>query len=133
MKITQKERSRKYYVENTEKMKINATTWNREHSEKRQSSHQQRICREMGLPLNWYSLQEEKQMSLCAICGKPETINRTKTKNQPKLVIDHSHKTGKVRELLCHKCNVALGLFDDELTILKNAIEYLNKHSEVCD
>jgi hypothetical protein len=44
--------------------------------------------------------------------------------NKP--VIDHSHKTNIVRGIICHKCNLALGLFNDNINILLNAINYLN-------
>lgn len=59
----------------------------------------------------------EKQKNLCAICLLPE-----KTKS---LAIDHDHKTMKVRGLLCQKCNRGIGLFSDNQTLLKRAIEYL--------
>jgi CRISPR/Cas system-associated protein Cas10 (large subunit of type III CRISPR-Cas system) len=41
--------------------------------------------------------------------------------------IDHCHKTGKVRGILCEKCNKGLGQFDDNVEFLTNAIKYLNK------
>lgn len=44
--------------------------------------------------------------------------------------IDHSHKTNKVRGLLCHNCNCALGFVKDKTEILQNLINYLNKDTE---
>ena len=40
-------------------------------------------------------------------------------------VIDHDHETGKVRGLLCHECNTALGKFGDDPAILLRAVDYL--------
>lgn len=62
----------------------------------------------------------DKQENLCGICGK-NTEN-----NGRDLAIDHCHKTGKVRGLLCVKCNRGIGLFDDDLRLLKKAILYLS-------
>lgn len=58
----------------------------------------------------------EKIYPSCAICHK----EFTKTPS-----IDHCHSTGKVRGLLCSKCNYGLGHFEDDPKLLHNAIEYL--------
>jgi hypothetical protein len=58
-----------------------------------------------------------KQNNLCAICL---------SSSKKSLHIDHCHSTGKVRGLLCMKCNIALGLFKDSLNLLERAIEYLS-------
>lgn len=46
------------------------------------------------------------------------------------LVVDHDHKTGKIRELLCNDCNIGIGHFKDNVELLKLAVEYLIKHSQ---
>lgn len=65
----------------------------------------------------------EEQHGVCAICGKPETKPNAKY-----LAVDHDHKTGEVRGLLCNNCNRALGLLQDNTEVLQNAINYLKKH-----
>ena len=47
------------------------------------------------------------------------------THHKMKLVVDHCHKNGQVRGLLCHNCNRALGLLGDDIGSIKNCIEYL--------
>jgi hypothetical protein len=82
-----------------------------------------------GITLAYYNSMKEAQNSVCSICGLPET---TKIHGQViDLAVDHDHATGKVRALLCHHCNKALGGFKDSPALLNKAIEYLNKHSEV--
>lgn len=66
------------------------------------------------------------QQGCCAICNKKEiAISRWGT--VIKLSVDHDHKTGKVRGLLCMKCNHLLGQADDNIDILFKAIQYLRE------
>lgn len=60
----------------------------------------------------------ERQEECCAICkDEIELIDSA---------IDHNHETGEFRGVLCKQCNRALGMFKDNTTVLKNALEYLN-------
>jgi len=45
-------------------------------------------------------------------------------------MVDHCHDTGKVRDLLCMKCNFAIGYSKEDINILTNCINYLQKHKE---
>lgn len=68
------------------------------------------------------------QGGVCAICGQREK-SPDKASGKPKdLAIDHDHKTGKVRDLLCSSCNRGLGLFKDDPTLLDKAQKYLLLH-----
>ena len=64
-----------------------------------------------------------KQNDCCAICKRHKSEVTVKRKNH--LCVDHNHSTGKIRGLLCDKCNRGIGLLCDDIDILKNAIEYL--------
>lgn len=78
--------------------------------------------RAYGLDFKDYERMLETQNGVCAICSSPPPNNR-----KTRLAIDHCHKTGKVRGLLCDKCNRSIGLLKDDVNILAKAIEYLNK------
>jgi len=43
--------------------------------------------------------------------------------------VDHDHKTGKIRGLLCKRCNVGMGYFKDDPSILKKAVRYLEENT----
>ena len=66
----------------------------------------------------WYYKTLEEQGGGCGICS-------IKPKEGKYLHIDHCHKTGQVRGLLCANCNVALGHFKDDLNAINRAIKYL--------
>ena len=60
----------------------------------------------------------EKQNNKCAICGiEFKTINEG--------CVDHCHNTNIIRGILCNKCNLLLGMANDNIKILENAIFYL--------
>lgn len=66
----------------------------------------------------------QSQNGVCRICGRLETSN-----NQyglMRLAVDHNHKTGKVRGLLCQRCNQALGLTNENAETLQRMIDYIN-------
>lgn len=65
----------------------------------------------------------EKQNNKCAVCDGEGF--KMAEHHKSKLVVDHCHKSGTVRGLLCHNCNRALGLFKDKIDVLKRAIKYL--------
>lgn len=71
-----------------------------------------------GITPEDFKNMHESQQGKCAICS-------TKPKTKRGLHVDHDHDTGKVRGLLCHGCNVALGSFKEDVTLLNKAIEYL--------
>jgi hypothetical protein len=78
-----------------------------------------------GIKLSDYDNMLEAQGHKCAICGQDET------RFKKKLVIDHDHATGEVRQLLCNMCNHGIGNFKDDIDLMANAIKYILKHSKV--
>jgi Autographiviridae endonuclease VII len=102
------------------------------HHRKDRERNGQVVSRERLLRVKYNLTMEEyeelvsKQDNKCAICEREE-ISIYQGKLKP-LAVDHDHKTGKIRELLCCKCNFCLGGVDDNIEILEKAIEYLKKH-----
>ena len=83
------------------------------------------IIRTYGITAEDYYNMLAAQDNKCAIC-ESEEVNNTRISSN-KLFIDHCHDTGKVRGLLCSKCNHGIGLLNDDTALLQKAIEYLNK------
>lgn len=72
-----------------------------------------------GITLQDYVDMFEKQGEVCAIC-------KEKCKTKKSLSVDHDHASGKVRGLLCNRCNRALGMFQDSPALLTRAAKYLS-------
>ena len=70
----------------------------------------------------------ELQEGVCALCLKPETSKRDDGSEQL-LAVDHDHATGRIRGLLCQRCNTGLGLFRDDPEALERAAEYVGATS----
>lgn len=71
-----------------------------------------------GITLAEYDTILKGQGGGCAVCGVSSSGDR-------KLSVDHCHATGRVRGLLCNRCNYALGQFDDRPELLRQAALYL--------
>lgn len=72
-----------------------------------------------GITFEQYSRILKRQRGVCAICKR-----KVKTR---KLALDHCHKTGKVRGVLCTRCNSMIAFAEDNPLILESAIRYLQK------
>ncbi len=88
----------------------------------------QSLLRKHGITKEEYERLEKKQGGLCAICRKKESEIYRGT--LLRLAVDHDHKTGKVRGLLCRACNLAIGKFGEDLETLKRAVAYLEASIE---
>ncbi len=97
----------------------NKENWYKNHEVNKQKLRNKRLFQSYGITREDFDLLLEKQNHSCAICNcKVATGKGT-------WHVDHDHVTNKVRGLLCHHCNTALGLFKDDPIILKKAINYL--------
>jgi hypothetical protein len=73
-----------------------------------------------------YNKLLEEQNGVCAICRLPESA--AQKGKLLRLAVDHDHKTGRIRGLLCHRCNRGLGLAKDSIELFRNAADYLRKY-----
>lgn len=79
------------------------------------------IKKKFGITVERYDEMAKGQGGVCAICQKPCTSGR-------RLAIDHDHKTGNVRALLCGNCNNGIGKFAEEPELLRRAADYIEQH-----
>jgi len=90
----------------------------------RQKNHRQELVRKYNVKFEWFDKQFEIQNKSCGICKK--NLEWTDKQNTPH--VDHCHATGKVRGILCNRCNTVLGLCEDNKEIFINLIGYLECH-----
>lgn len=120
------ERKHKRHVRGKEKSK----SWGKTNPDKAaRSIRNANYKRKYGITLQEYEDMHTKQEGLCAICNRPETMLGHKG-TLVSLAVDHCHKTGKIRALLCRNCNTMLGGSRDNIDILLNAIRYLKEHHD---
>lgn len=87
----------------------------------------QRILATHKLSEREYFALIEKQKRRCALC----LSSFKDSEERFMMVVDHNHATGKVRGILCYKCNNGLGQFNDDVFLLRNAIEYIKRDGGV--
>lgn len=116
-------RSERYRNKNREKIRERLKLYALKNPEKiKLAKLKQSLKKRYKITLDEYNEMYRKQENKCGICQIHES------KLTKKLNIDHNHRTGKARELLCQKCNIALSYFEN--FDIKPFMEYLNKHKE---
>lgn len=139
-----RERTAKYRRENPEKIKViqkrsteriknnpdrlgKLRGWQKQYREEnRKALSDGERKRKFGITPERYSELLQSQNGLCAICNQPETATRLgKVKA---LAVDHCHKSGGIRGLLCSDCNTGIGKLKDDPKVLLAAIQYLTYH-----
>jgi hypothetical protein len=86
---------------------------------KTKEASRRNVLRKTGATPALYAELFLKQGGKCLICQGPQQANRN-------LCVDHCHKTGKIRGLLCTKCNSAIGKLGDDPAMLLRALHYLD-------
>lgn len=121
-----------YSQKNRKRLRVVALKWQKKNRERVSASRKRWVEKfpekELRRRLRYHnkiSLEKFEEMfriqgGVCAICYNEQEQGK-------RLCVDHCHKTQTIRGLLCTKCNTALGLFRDDTTIIKGALNYLSK------
>lgn len=131
-KKRENEYSKQWYLKNKSKAIKRNTKWALDNKDKAleyqkkywktDKGHSIHLKRKFGITVQDYLELFNKQKGCCAICKKHQF------KFKRKLAVDHDHKTGKIRKLLCEHCNRGLGAFYDKSRLLQKAIVYLQEN-----
>lgn len=120
---------RKQYVKrNKDKVKAYMNNWNKENRKINPEYYANSMLKYLyGITGLQRQEMEVKQNGVCAICKKPESVLNRRNEVRA-LSVDHSHVSGKVRGLLCTRCNQAIGLFKEDPETFLQAYKYLQEH-----
>jgi hypothetical protein len=110
-------------------------TWQRDSSRERRKTDYESVraqehkqtCAKYGVTPSWYEKQLVIQNNACALCLKPESAQSKRDKFVRRLAIDHHHKNGTARGLLCSACNQAVGKIEASPGWLERATKYLKE------
>jgi len=134
----------KYWLKNRKILNEKSKIYNRKNKEKFKKLTQKRrkenpdvyadirLRSVYGITLEQYNKILKKQNYVCKICHKTtKDISCKPSRNDKRLHVDHNHATGKIRGLLCRRCNCVLGFVKDNVYLLKQTIKYLNKYERL--
>ncbi len=113
---------RRWYANNKQKHLARTSAVYRRNPDAKFNRH---LMRSYGITLADYDRILAFQGGGCALCGKPQRTEALR------LAVDHDHRTGRVRGILCHRCNCAIGALGDSAEKLTRVIEYFTR-SEPC-
>jgi hypothetical protein len=100
---------------NPERKKANVEAYTKSHVDQRKAI---KLKHYYKMTLEQYNTMKLEQNGVCKVCFSACKTGRD-------LAVDHDHRTGKIRGLLCSNCNTVLGAANDNVDILLNAIRYL--------
>lgn len=123
--------TREWRAKNKEKVKVQNAAWRAARTPEELSAYGREAYRrhrrthhlnkKFGLSNDQYEAMVLAQDGRCALC--PRTDHPEK-----RLAVDHDHQTGKIRALLCDRCNRGIGLLDEDAARLRASADYLERH-----
>lgn len=133
-KVCRLEASKQWLSQNPERRRASAKRCYQRHRERniaktnafneRNPEYKQRqhLKRSFNLSLEEFNMMRAQQDYRCAICGLHEE------EHGKNLCVDHDHKTGRIRALLCSHCNRMIGFARERVDVLSAAIDYVRKY-----
>jgi len=110
------DRAKLWYFNNKSRAKENAKRWVKNNREKAKQYAKERLRKHhYGMEYGEYDKMFAAQSGKCYLCNR-----------KTKLEVDHCHKTGCVRKLLCRRCNLFVGWIESNMNLLDSAIRYIN-------
>ena len=110
-----------YYLDHRDTILARSKTYIRKIRTPEQT-RQYNLQAKYGLTLEEFGYLMERIDGICPCCGCELTLNQ---QGASSCHIDHDHKTGELRGLLCHSCNLALGYVNDSIAVLQKLIRYI--------
>ncbi len=104
------------------------TVWGHYSADPKTYMFRRKLEKFYGITLEQYNEMVEAQGGRCAICNKKPAGTSHVSR---RLCVDHDHDTGFVRGLLCHQCNVTIGMIEDSPELLDRMRRYLGKHAQL--
>lgn len=114
-----REASRRDYAKNRETRRAKRREW---YAANPNYGFERNLMLQYGLTFEGYEALLSQQGGVCGCCSTSEPGGRDDNK---RFYVDHDHGTGAVRGLLCHKCNMGIGLLGDDVDGLTAALAYL--------
>lgn len=109
----QGDNGRSYYYRTHEARLMASQKWRNLNKKQRQEKH---LRSKYGLTFERYNALLDKQHNSCKLCGK----NPIRTP-----VVDHNHRTGRIRGIVCQKCNIIIGMYESCPEVLTLVPQYL--------
>ena len=116
-----RKRCKQHYHANVDALKESGREYRKNNPGSWRGAH---LKRAYGMTLQQFNELFQRQGNRCAICYSDSHGGRG-------WHVDHCHASEKIRGILCHPCNVAIGFTKDDVGRLKACISYLNKHSDI--
>jgi CRISPR/Cas system-associated protein Cas10 (large subunit of type III CRISPR-Cas system) len=120
---TNRDRVKRWQRDNYERYRARQREY-RNRPERKAADREYQLLRKYGITIAEYEARLRAQGGGCRICGDPPAEGGS-------LHVDHDHVTGKVRGLLCFRCNNAIGDLRDDIELVYRMLDYLDRDEEI--